>query len=90
MSNSIDADFAYLGEVLRSDLPDSDKLFFAALIVNTGFRFHFGYSRVEWADHCEWIGSIHRLAQAGFIEVVWDGDKVYSVFRRARTRRDTA
>jgi hypothetical protein len=91
MSDSIHIDFAYLGEVLQSDLPDSAKLFFATLIVNTGFRAYFGFSLSDGKEHSGLINSIDQLEKAGFLTVVRDSDKIRYVAHRncARALPDT-
>ena len=91
MSDSLHTDFAYLGEVLRSDLPDSAKLFFATLIVNTGFRDYFGFSHSDWDGHFGLINSINQLEKSGFLTVVRDSDKIRYVAHRdcTRARPDT-
>ncbi len=66
--NSAD-DFDYLSEVIRSDIPDSTKLFFVELIVMAAFRDFFGVSRARWNTNAEDQAAIDVLEKAKFLHV---------------------
>jgi len=80
--SSTPADFEYLDEVLRSDLPVSSKLFLAELIANSGFRALYGLYNSTWEGHAEYLNSITILEKAGYLAVARDNDRVRYVAHR--------
>jgi len=75
-------EFAYLGDVLQSDLTPSAKLFFTSLITHFAFRARFGLYRSEWNDQPEHRECIKSLEEAGFLAVEWENDRVRYVMHR--------
>lgn len=75
-------DFDYLNDVLRSDLPDSAKLFFAELIARSAFRSLFGVGCNHWNSDLASLRSIKFLERAGFLVVTRDNDRIRYVAHR--------